>query len=236
MKFQLLSNLFRFVLALLFLLTGNVVMAGIDYHHDGDDDSRSYFFGNHIDTHQKSEVKEDGTLKGSLYIYFTGEIDVVSGLPIARHPRGASHNEVCGVDLIDCVVGWKLKGYPGSTKFLYHGGVNGDDHPVWMTNRVDIPNPGSFTHFHWITRSSTDDRASYVTDDCDKKNAGELEKKEPTAVNDYCDGWYIELTAIREFAFQHGGEIMPIEEGKDNATHLNLVTNYKAVEGITNTR
>ena len=65
----------------------------------------NFLMGNHIDEHMENKLQNDGSLKGRLYIYFTGEIDQASGLPIARHPRGESHNEVCGVDAIDCLVG-----------------------------------------------------------------------------------------------------------------------------------
>ncbi|MEA2078796.1 MAG: hypothetical protein U9P00_02885 [Pseudomonadota bacterium] len=204
----------------------------------------THLFGNHLDTHQESMPKPDGSLKGRLYIIFTGDTDPVSGLPVARHPRGAMKNEECGVD-VTCVVGWNLDATPANAKFLYHNGVNGNDHPVWMVNRAEeaqpgvalpisaIPMPGSFTHFHWITTTSTDDRAASVSADCDKTNAGELETKEPTAVDDTCQGWFLQLRAIQEFAFQHGGELIPISPGDDNASHLNIVTNYKAlVDGV----
>ena len=51
-----------------------------------------FLFGNHIDTHIQLKMKlkkgEPKSLKGSLYIYYTGGIDEASGLPLARHPRG----------------------------------------------------------------------------------------------------------------------------------------------------
>ena len=200
-----------------------------------------FLFGNHLDTHHELKIKikkgDPDSLKGSLYIIFTGETDSASGLPIARHPRGAGeHNEECGVDPIDCEVGWKINAVPGEAKFLYHDGVNGDDHPVWMVNRVDIPQPGSYTHFHWITTASTDPRFDMVEDFCDKNNAGQLETQEPTAVNETCLGWFLEIKAVMEFAFQHGNEVVPVYPGIDNATHLNLVTNYAEVPDITYTR
>ena len=83
-----------------------------------------FLFGNHIDTHQETKLKQKNdnlvSLKGFFYIIFTDEDDPVSGLPIARHPRGASHNEECGVDDIDCEVGWLIDAVPGEAKFLYH--------------------------------------------------------------------------------------------------------------------
>ena len=175
------------------------------------------------------------SLKGFLYILDTGDT-TAEGLPIYRHPRGAEQGEECGVDPIDCVVGWKIKAVPGEAKFLYHRGVNGNDHPVWMVNRVDIPQNGSFTHFHWITSTSTDPRPVVENGVCDKNNAGQLETKEPPAVDEYCFGWFLEIKAQMEFAFQHGNEVVPVRKGIDNATHLNLVTNYSGVPEITETR
>lgn len=200
----------------------------------------NFKFGNHIDTHQETRLATDRSgapllLFGFLYVYYTGAADPVSGLPVARHPRGAQHNEVCGESVV-CVTGWIIDGRPASAKFLYHGGVNGDDHPVWMVNRADIVQPGSYTHFHWITRTSSDPRAGTVFADCDKQNAGQLETQAPSAVNDYCAGWHLQLRAVKPFAFEHGGELVPVQPGSDNSSHVNLVTNYRAVPEVTSTR
>ncbi len=212
-----------------------------------------FLFDNHFDTHQETKLKKENgdpvSLKGFLYIIFTGETDPVSGLPIARHPRGAEHNEACGddnddeddsdddlaeSDTIECFVGWKMKGKPGEAKFLYHSGVNGNDHPVWMVKRTQIVQPGSYTHFHWIGEESTDPRApDEVPVECDKINASALEDEAPSAVNVVCPGWFLQIKAVDEFAFDHGGEIVAVRPGIDNATHLNLVTNYAEVPGIT---
>ena len=175
-----------------------------------------FLFGNHIDTHLETKLGADGELSGRFFIIFTGEIDPVSGLPIARHPRGVGHTEDCAAD-VDCVVGWKLHTKPGKAKFLFHSGVNGNDHPVWAVNRVDIPQSGSFTHFHWIGADSTDPRAA----------TGE--------VPPVCPGWFLEIKAVKSFAFRHGGEVVPVRPRIDNATHLNLLTNYAVVPGITPT-
>jgi hypothetical protein len=180
------------------------------------------------------------SLSGFFYVIFTGETDLVSGLLIAKHPRGAAHSEECGVDPIDCVAAWLIEGVPAEAKFLYHTGVNGDDHPVWLVNRVDIPQPGSFTHFHWITSSSTDPGANSVPQECDVNNAGQLENGLQNdgngAQNVVCPGWLLEIRATKTFVFQHGGELVPVRAGIDNASHLNLVTNYAEVGGITSTR
>jgi hypothetical protein len=200
-----------------------------------------FLFGNHIDTHQETRLKANGDLFGFFYIIYTGNVDTASGLPIARHPRGLSddHDERCGIT-VDCVAGWLLQGKGGEAKFLFHSGVNGNDHPVWLLNRVDIPQPGSYTHFHWITETSTDSRASELPDAipsaCNKTNASQLETVDPSAVDVQCPGWFLQLIAVRSFAFEHGGEIVVVHPGIDNATHVNLLTNFKAVKDITATR
>ncbi|MDH3595900.1 MAG: hypothetical protein OEM93_13730 [Rhodospirillales bacterium] len=211
-----------------------------------------FVFGNHIDTHVQLRLEEEDdapvSLRGSFYIIFTGGNDSVSGLPLARHPRGASHDERCGIDPITCVVGWDMDGQPGAAKFLYHDGVNGNDHPVWMVNRAEeasapapgmvIPQPGYYSHYHWITTTSTDPRAAMVPATCDKNNAGQLQDQAPTAVDEVCDGWFLQIHAVTDFAFEHGGEVIPVRAGEDLRSHLNMVTNYNQtpVVPITPTR
>ena len=218
-----------------------------------------FLFGNHIDTHLETKLRNNGELYGRFFIIFTGEVDESSGLPIARHPRGTMHDEDCAVDDIDCVVGWRVRAKPGAAKFLFHSGVNGDDHPVWAVDRTNIPQPGSFTHFHWIGSDSTDPRAETVPSECDVEMAGELEGvvaqgtltlddggdevqwKEASvhigggAEDLVCPGWFLQIRAVRSFAFQHGGELVPLRRGVDNASHLNLLTNYALVPDITAT-
>ena len=71
---------------------------------------------------------------------------------------------------------------------------------------------------------------------CNKNNAGQLETQAPTAVDKFCLGWFLEIKAEMKFAFEHGSEVIPVRKGDDNATHLNLVTNFSPVLGITSTR
>lgn len=237
------------------LLSGFAVFAvslafsGSVFARDFHDPPLSFLFGNHIDTHQENVLTTDRSgnpksLVGFFYIIYTGDTDPVSGLPIARHPRGlmldsngnVAHDERCGIT-VNCVVGWTMIGKPGVTKFLYHNGVNGDDHPVWLVNRTDettaeglvsgIPQPGSYTHFHWISRDSNDPRASTVSDACDKDDAAQLQDTAPSAVNKLCQGWFLQLIAVKNFALEHGGEIIPVRLGVDNRSHLNILTNYK---------
>jgi hypothetical protein len=213
----------------------------------------TYLFGNHIDTHQQTRLLSNGQLFGYFYIIYLDEnndgqtdIDPVSGLPIATHPR-SSLGEICG-QTVNCEVGWIMRGMQGNTKFLFHNGVNsGEDHPVWMANRTDettaeglvsgIPQPGSYTHFHWISQGATDPRAAAVSAECNKNDAAQLEQA-PSAVNKICQGWFLQIVAVRDFAFKHGGEVIPVTKGTDNATHLNIVTDYKVVTdpAITPTR
>ncbi|MGB5986434.1 MAG: hypothetical protein WBG37_14100 [Desulfobacterales bacterium] len=197
---------------------------------------RDFLFGNHFDTHQETAFKDKngGELSGFLYIILTGETDEASGFPIVRHPRGAGMGEECEVD-VDCVPGWQIDGTPSEAKFISHGGVNGNDHPIWLVNRAELPYPGGFIHFHWITTASSDYRSSSVPAACNFDTAGELA---PDAVDVTCPGWFLQIRAVRNFAFEHGGEIVPVRPGMGTeiATHLNLVSNYKVVESITSTR
>ena len=225
-----------YVLAIFIFIPWTLTAFAGDLHGEPFD----FIFDNHIDTHQQTLLKvkrgNPRSLFGFFYIIFTGATDPISGLPVARHPRGADQDEECRVDDINCVVGWIMRGKPGDAKFLYHSGVNGNDHPVWMVNRVQIPQPGSFLHFHWIGRESTDPRADSVPEACEKINAGDLENQDPTAINVTCPGWFLQIRAGRRFAFEHGGELIPVRPGIDNAKHLNLVTNYAEVPYISKTR
>jgi hypothetical protein len=215
----------------------------------------NFVFDNHMDTHVQLTYDEDDgepeELWGSMYVIYTGN-DTASGLRIMRHPRGTSNDEVCGdlVDNITCEVGWYVEAIPGAFKFLFHAGVNGNDHGIWMVNRAEdssqlvsaIPQPFIPSHAHWISRGSTDARAGDVSAACDKNNAGQLESadgnNDPTAVNEVCQGWFMELKAVKAFAFEHGGEVIPIYPGEDLRSHLNIMTNYTdyPVETITPTR
>lgn len=165
----------------------------------------SFLFGNPIDSHQQSQLLNNGEIHGFLYIVFTGEV-TPEGYPVAHH---------CSEDTPPrkCVIGWFLRGKPGEATFLYHNA----DHPVWLVgSRNDIPQPGSYAHFHWITDQSTDPRP--VTDPrCNAATPEELES------GTTCPGYFLELRALKRFAFQHGGERILVDPGVDIATHLNIV-------------
>ena len=75
-------KILHFLLALAFLLplVGYTTQANAF-----NDPPYDFLFGNHIDTHQETQLLNDGNLFGLFYIIFTGAIDPGSGLPIARH-------------------------------------------------------------------------------------------------------------------------------------------------------
>ena len=209
-------------------------------------------FGNHIDEHQESALNtRTMRLLGHLYVTFTDKdgnpIGTSDGLRIARHPR-SDMGEVCG-QTVECVVGWVFAGTlgrgpasgaivnRGEARYLFHSGVNGDDHPAWLVNRINIPQPGPGAgHYHWISDNptvrpaTTDPRIAEIDPLCNVDRAAQL------TPNTICPGWTLQLYAVRKFAFQHGGETIPVAFGIDNATHLNVVTNYASVPGIEATR
>jgi hypothetical protein len=169
----------------------------------------TFLFGNHVDTHQQTRLWNNGTLGGFLYITFTG-MKTPDGYPVARHCDETTPAK-------DCVAGWILVAKPGQATFLYHN----MDHPVWLADRTEIPQPGAYAHFHWITEDSTDPRP--VPDPgCNVEMAMDLV---PGAV---CPGYFLELLAIRSFAFEHGGQQIPVDPGIDIATHVNIVSSVEA--------
>lgn len=100
------------------------------------------------------------------------------------------------------VVGWVLRGKPGHATFVHHM----MDHPLWLVaQRADIPQPGGYSHMHWLGLPAM---------------AGMLVE------GDSFDGYFLELTAVRTFAFEHGGEKIPVYPGLDLRTHLNVVSSF----------
>jgi hypothetical protein len=101
----------------------------------------------------------------------------------------------------EIVPGWILRGKPGSETFVYHD----MDHPLWLVgSRADIPQPGGYAHFHWT---------------------GAPEHGHELMVQEY-PGYFLELTAIRRFAFEHEGQLTPVHPGLDLATHVNIVASF----------
>jgi hypothetical protein len=162
----------------------------------------SFVFGNEIDGHQQTREGRDGNLNGYLYVQYTGVV-TKDNYPVATHVD-------CNAIGADCFVGWKVAGIPVSA-MLVRQPTN--DHPVFLIGRADIPQPGSYTHFHW--------------------KGAEMPKPYLPI-----DGYLLELTAMNSFCFIHhdvgmamgakscreGGGVK-VDRGVDIATHLNIVTN-----------
>jgi hypothetical protein len=159
----------------------------------------TFLFGNEIDTHQQTRQTRDGSLFGFFYIEFTGVVtrDLY---------RVATHVDCNATS--DCTVGWTLNGRPVRATFLYQ--VE-HDHPVFLVKRADIPQPGAFSHFHWL---------------------GSMPAPSVKA-----DGYLLQHIAVDRFCFIHHGAEgatsaktcrgnggVNVDPGTDIATHLNIVT------------
>ena len=103
-------------------------------NHDG---GFSFVFGNDIDTHQQTRRARNGSLFGFFYIQFTGTV-TRDRYPVATHVD-------CNSAGADCKVGWKIDAKPSSGKLVLEPT---HDHPVFLIGRADIPQPGSYAHFH----------------------------------------------------------------------------------------
>jgi hypothetical protein len=159
-----------------------------------------FLFRNEIDMHQQTRQTRDGGLFGFFYIRHTG-VETKDHYPVATHADCSR--------VPDCTVGWTLHGKPLAATFLYQPM---HDHPVFLVNRPDIPQPGSHSHFHWFGRVMPMARQTV-------------------------NGQLLQLTAVDRFCFiHHGAEAaaaavtcranggVPVDPGVDIATHLNIVT------------
>jgi hypothetical protein len=159
----------------------------------------NFLFENEIDSHQQTRQTQGRNLFGFFYIQFTGVVtkDLY---------RVATHVDCNATS--DCTVGWTLHGRPVRATFLYQVEP---DHPVFLVRRADIPQPGAFSHFHWLDGMPV-----------------------PGAI---ADGYLLQLTAVDKFCFiHHGAEAaasartcrgnggVNVDLGTDIATHLNIVT------------
>ncbi len=246
-------------LTLIFLTIMAMALSGVavakDDNKSDDDDSSSvdgrewqyhappytFLFGNHIDTHQETRLKNNGDLQGYFYITWTGEFTDDDD-PIAHHCTKPEHYAD------GCFPGWTIKAKPCiqevngcEAMFLYHY----HDHPVWMIGprvvgeddglrgtRSMIPQPGSYTHLHWLTENADSSLVDveelfgadiYVPQECNVSMASAL------TAGVICPGYYLEIKAVEDFVFRHGGELIPVSEGSDNRTHLNIVTSYRSL-------
>ena len=74
-------------------------------------------------------------------------------------------------------------------------------------DRTDIPQPGAFSHFHWL---------------------GEPEGANMLLHGDMFDGYFIELMATETFIFLHHDYEIPVRTGIDIATHVNIVGSFSS--------
>jgi len=166
----------------------------------------NFLFGNDIDLHQQTQLLADGSLAGYFYISFTGVV-TKDGYRVATH---------VDCNAAPCTVGWTLSGQPRTGTFLYQVGT---DHPVFLVNRLDIPEPGAYAHFHWLDYTGT---------------------MPPVGVS--VPGYLLQLSAVDTFCFIHDGAAaasarknrtcyanggIAVNLGIDIATHLNIVTSYE---------
>lgn len=166
----------------------------------------NFLFGNDFDSHQQTQQLANGSLSGYFYIIFTG-VTTKDGYRVATHVD-------CNTTT-SCTVGWTLSAQPGTGAFLYQLGT---DHPLFLVNRQDIPEPGAYAHFHWLDY------------------AGSMP---PVGVS--VPGYFLQLTAVDTFCFihdaatansatkkytcrQNGG--IAVNTGIDIATHVNIITSY----------
>jgi hypothetical protein len=127
----------------------------------------SFVFGNEIDGHQQTREERDGKLNGYLYIQYTGVV-TKDNYPVATHAS-------CSSAGADCFVGWKVAGIPSSAKLVRQPM---HDHAVFLIERAEIPQPGSYAHFHWTG----------------------MDMPKPYQM---VDGYLLELTAMNSFCFIH---------------------------------
>lgn len=161
----------------------------------------SFVFDNEIDGHQQTRKARDGSLNGFLYIQYTGVI-TKDNYPVATHVD-------CNAAGADCSVGWKIEGQPARAKLVRQPM---HDHPIFLLGRADIPQPGSYAHFHWTGMAMPMpylDAAGYL--------------RELTAVNRFCFMHHGAEAAVSASSCRDNGGIN-IDRGVDIATHLNIIT------------
>jgi len=180
------------------LFAAGLAQAGDAYPWRGHAAPFPFLFGNDIDGHQQTRLRADGSLTGYLYVQQTGVV-TKDGYPVASHAN-------CATAPDSCIVGWTIDGKP-TRAMVYQQPMH--DHPLFTVSRADIPQPGSYSHFHWTGMAMP----HYMA-----------------------DGYLLQLVAQNRFCFIHhdagsatsgmscqdnGG--LKVERGVDLATHLNVV-------------
>jgi hypothetical protein len=178
------------------LSTGSAMAAGFSAWNDHAA-PLSFLFGNEIDGHQQSQLRRNGDLAGFLYVRFSGVV-TADGYRVAEHVDCNAHS--------DCKVGWTMHGKRRDGVFLFHAP---GDHPVFLIDRSEIPQPGAFAHFHRIGADAHSSGTGYLL--------------QLVAVDKFC---FIRLDAAHaepDMTCQQNGGVAVVP-GLDIATHLNAVT------------
>ena len=157
----------------------------------------AFRFGNELDMHQQSRALASGNIAGFLYVEFTGTV-TSDGYRVATHGDCAT---------VHCTVGWTFSGKALDAKLL---AMPMHDHPLFFVARPDIPEPGAFSHFHWL---------------------GALPD-----VGSQANGYMLQLVAVDRFCFLHHDAEMAVASkschdnlgvkvdlGFDVASHSNVV-------------
>jgi hypothetical protein len=181
-------------------LSAGTALAADLYPWRNHDAPFGFVFGNAIDSHQQTRQARDGSLFGFFYVRFTGVV-TKDRYPVATHVD-------CNV-VPDCSVGWTLSGKPLRATFLYQAM---HDHPTFLVNRQDIPQPGAHSHFHWLGAVMPLPRQTL--------NGYLLQL---TAVDSFCFVHHgAEAAAARNTCRENGG--INVDRGADIASHLDIVT------------
>jgi hypothetical protein len=157
----------------------------------------AFLFGNDFDTHQQSQVRRNGELAGFLYIRFNA-ITTADGYRVASHADCSATR--------DCVPGRTLHGKARDAAFLYHAP---DDHPVFLLDRSEIPQPGAYGHFHRVGAEEHSSGPRYVL--------------QLFAVQRFCFMHHEPEAADPNLTCQENGGV-PVVPGLDLASHLNIVS------------
>ena len=130
----------KFLILVVLLLSFAIVGAAYaveSYPWNSHAEPYDYLFGNHIYTHQQSNLNGKDQLGGFFYIKYTG--NEVDGVPEAEHGN-------CDAAAVDCTVGWKLKGIKVQSKLIEKPESG---HPLWEIDSQNMPKSPGYTHFHW---------------------------------------------------------------------------------------
>jgi len=180
------------------LVTSQRAAAADIYPWRNHDAPFTFLFGNDFDTHQQTRRTREGGLFGFFYVTFTGVVT-------RDRYRVATHLD-CAMN--DCTVGWTLNGQPLDATFLYRVET---EHPIFFVARPDIPQPGVYSHFHWLGNTALQTGQIFA-------------------------GYALQLTAVDRFCFIHHDASMAtsgrtcrdnggvaVDPGVDIATHLNIL-------------